>query len=279
MNFEEKDPKKQTVSKRVTTTRGILFLPASPDGEHCVFDKMAYRVGKSGLEEIWTEASSAKCDYGHNWAWHPVDRRIWTGASVLEFSSGRELVKVRSRRGLNSPDSCVWVASDRVAEIAYADAAEGKSGRAVITLWDAKTGELAAKAEAASAESLCASPDGLHLAEAGLDKRVRIRSAQTLEVEQEFRCHESALTGVAWHPTLPLLVTQASDGVIRVWNLGKFEKVEEFINQPHKAEKTDEKRFFRLEITSDGRELNVYRRGVGVFVYNPESFQVATPIK
>jgi len=207
-----------------------------------------------------------------------LNRRIWTGKGVLEFSSGRQIVTVKDRRGLNSADSSVWVGAHHVAEIAYlesvgSDGPDPSGGSIHIVLWDAESGELAAKVQAANAVWICASPDGLHLAEAGSDKRLRIRNAQTLELEQEFRCHEAALTGVAWHPTLPLLVTQARDGVIRIWNRDTFEKVEELTSTPHGASRHEDKFTDRVEITADGRELNVYRAGPKFFVFRPECFQ------
>ena len=197
---------------------------------------------------------------------------------VLDFSTGRTLVKVKDRQGLDRADSSVWVGAQRVAEIAYLNSgtsgdADSKAGSVRIALWNAESGELAGSVEAANAVWICASPDGKHLAEAGSDKRVRIRSAQTLEVEREFRCHEARLTGVAWHPTKPLLVTKAEDGIIRVWNLETLQKMEAFDSPSHRPARSDDKRFFRLEITADGRELNVYRQNHTVLVFCPESFQ------
>jgi serine/threonine protein kinase/WD40 repeat protein len=276
INFAEKDPRKQTVSERLILG-GFFDLSTTPDGKRCVFGWAsknrvgACRIGTAGLEEIWP-IKTTPTDAAY-FALHPVDHRIWTGKSVLDFESGRVLVAIKDRRGLAFGDSIAWLASDRVAEIAL----EGDSVR--MALWDAASGQLDTCIEAANAVWLCASPDGLHLAEAGLDKRVRIRSARTLEVEREFRCHESELTGVAWHPTLPLLVTQAGDGVIRVWNLENFEKVEEFITQSHRATTRGQKYLLRIEITADGRELNVYRDLAGFHVFRPESFQGATPAK
>jgi WD40 repeat protein len=263
----------------------LYYITVTPDAEKCLFGYShqigAYRIGKTGLEEMWPLKNVKTA--GDLYAVHPMDHRIWIGTGVLEFSSGRLLVDVKNRWGLDSPHSSVWVGAHRVAEIAYVNSRvaeeEGVSEKGVqIALWDAESGELAASVEAPDAAWLCASPDGLHVAEAGSDKRVRIRSAQTLEVEQEFRCHESALTGVAWHPTLPLLVTRARDGVIRVWNLGNFEKVEEFTSRAHGAARATDKYWYRLEMTADGRELSVYGLG-GTLVFRPESFQVATPMK
>lgn len=275
-----KDPKEQTLWERIFPST-LYYVTATPEGDHCLlgFGSQigAFRIGKAGMEEIWPFKNASHV--GDIWAVHPLDRRIWTGKGVLEFSSGRQLVEVKDRRGFDTADSNVWVGSDRVAEIAYleaagSDEADTSRGGVHIALWNAESGELAVSVKATNAEWICVSPDGLHLAEAGSDKRLRIRNAQTLEIEQEFRCHEAALSGVAWHPTLPLLVTQARDGMIRVWNRGTFEKVEEFTSAPHGASRHEDKYLDRVEITADGRELNVYRNyGTKFFVFRPESFQ------
>ena len=259
-------------------------MTATPDGERVLFKHQgqigAYRgrtsSGTGGLEEIWP--IKPERTVGDIWAVHPTDHRIWTGMGVLDFSTGRTLVTVKDRQGLDSADSSVWVGAQRVAEIAYLNSrtsgdADSKAVSVRIALWNAESGELAGSVEAANAVWICASPDGKHLAEAGSDKRVRIRSAQTLEVEREFRCHEARLTGVAWHPTKPLLVTQAEDGIIRVWNLETLQKVEVFDSPAHRAARNEDKHLCRLEITADGRELNVYRDKIIVLVFCPESFQ------
>jgi len=195
----------------------------------------------------------------------------------LDFASGRELVAVKDRHGLNRSNASIWVGSDRVAEIAAAEMGnkeEVKSAgdRLRIALWDARSGELLNQVKAPNAVWLCPSPDGKQIAEAGADKRVRLRNGQTLEVEQEFRCHEDALTGVAWHPTLPLVVTEASDGMVRVWNSRDFRKVEEFQTPAHRASRREDASHYRLEMTAEGRELNVHRGGQ-ILVFQPESFQ------
>jgi WD40 repeat protein len=128
---------------------------------------------------------------------------------------------------------------------------------------------LVTKVSAQHAEWIAVSPDGLHLAEAGADKRVRIRSSRTLEVEREFRAHETALMGIGWHPTLPLLVTLGRDGSFRVWNVNNFEKLEEFDSEPTFS--PQHKKLVYIGVTPDGRELNLHRMGK-ILVFKPKSF-------
>lgn len=58
---------------------------------------------------------------------------------------------------------------------------------------------------------VAASPDGLLIAEGGDEGRVGIRDAKTLELQQILRVHDSLVSVLAWHPTLPRLATSSAD--------------------------------------------------------------------
>ena len=260
---------------------GNLILVASPDGSRWLAGGSgvygAYRLGDSGFEELWSPRKILVVNIALGfqnsvpYAIHPVEDRLWTGSAVYEFSTGQNLLEVKDREGFNTAYSAVWVGTTRVAEIAFKDQqrdseAEQTTGEKVqIILWDTESGRLVAKAKASNANCLSVSPDGLHLAEAGADKRVRIRSSRTLEVEREFRAHEDSVSGVAWHPKLPLLVTASKDGCIRVWNRDDFRRVEEFASDPSSKP-------VLLEIPPNGMELNEVRQGA-IRVYQPKSFR------
>jgi WD40 repeat protein len=135
-----------------------------------------------------------------------------------------------------------------------------------LLLWDADAGRVVLKTDAPRADCLCVSPDGLWIAEGGSDKRVRIRNSKTLEVEQDFRVHQDGVTGVAWHPSLPLLVTASNDGTIRIWNLTDQKKVEEITAIP--------KRAITVEISANGFELAEYMSGgTSIRILEPRSFR------
>jgi WD40 repeat protein len=205
-------------------------------------------------------------------ALHPTDDLVWTGKVVFAFSSGTELVRVKDRqhdgRQLVLSVCPVWVSSNRVVEMAQ------KEESTVLCRWDAQEGKLLNAVDAPYAAWICVSPNGQHIAEAGSDKKVRIRNAETLEVEQELRVHEDSLTGVAWHPSLPLLVTASKDGTTRIWSLRDFKRVEELKRQPRNTTRLEDLYEVRIEITADGRELNLYRWGE-ISIFQPESFQAS----
>ena len=120
-----------------------------------------------------------------------------------------------------------------------------------IQIWDIRSGEPVLKMFAPKVGLLCASPDGLTVAEAGTDLRLRFRSSSTLQVEREFRVHDGPIRCMAWHPTLPVLVTGADDSAVRVWDTRSGRLLHEFdgIQFPR-----------QLFVSPDGRKLCVIRK-------------------
>lgn len=103
-----------------------------------------------------------------------------------------------------------------------------------IFLWDTTTGKITQTATHSSAMNVLAvAPDGRRFAEAGADKKVRIRDTATLAVQQEFRAHDGPITALAWHPTRPILATASTDLCIRLWDLetgSRLEELRDFIS-------------------------------------------------
>jgi serine/threonine protein kinase/WD40 repeat protein len=279
----EGDGKKAVLAEKPAPS--AVDVDASLDGRRCVVfagggGASAYRIEDSKVEEIWTK----KMGFGYDSvAMHPHADLVWAGRRTFEFSSGRELAAVKNRKGLDRNfRSAVWVGLNRVAEISSLEqsspdlsGAEGNLRQ--LALWDALTGELLSKTPALGAVVICASPDGEFVAEAGSDKRVRIRDGRTLEVWQDFRVHETELTGIAWHPRLPVIVTSAKDGLLRVSDTRTLQCLEQISTGPFGIfPAAGEHHRFRLEITADGSELNVYRDHK-ILVFRPESFQSQVP--
>lgn len=76
--------------------------------------------------------------------------------------------------------------------------------------------------------ALAAQPGGSLVAEAGVDRLVRVRDSATLEILHEFRAHDDTITALAWHPTGSILATASSDLSIKVWSLKPLKMLEEF---------------------------------------------------
>jgi WD40 repeat protein len=269
----ERDPKKQ-MQWKIAGEWGYPIC-GSLDGDRLILGGSgkiaAYRFSSdlSKLEEAWAPLPIPVLS-PRAVAIHPSENRVWTGRAMFEFSTGRVLAEVKNRDGMTDCFSPVWVGAQRVAEIIFgslpmADSSEGAGELLQIALWDAESGTLLARSRAPQAQWLCSSPDGLHIAEAGGDKRVRIRNGRTLEVEREFRAHEDSVRAIAWHPSLPLLATAAKDGLIRIWDLNHFRKLEE-LNTDQSTE------VLRLSIPPNGLEL-VETQNKKIRVYLPESFR------
>jgi hypothetical protein len=267
------DPQKRTLAQSDLGSSGVYRILASPDGKRWAYfyygNFRAFQMGKSGVEVLPARSKLPHASMTGT-ALHPTDDLVWTGKVVFAFSSGTELVQVKDRqhdgRQLVLSLCPVWVGSSHVVEMAQ------KEESTVLCRWDAQEGKLLNAVDAPYAAWICVSPNGQHIAEAGSDKKVRIRNAETLEVEQEVRVHEDSLTGVAWHPALPLLVTACKDGTTRIWSLPDFKRVDEMKGQPRNTTRLDDLYDIRIEITADGRELNLYRGGE-ISIFQPESFQ------
>jgi hypothetical protein len=269
------DPQKRTLAQNDLGNSGGYRVLASPDGKRWAYflggNFSAFQMGNSGVEVLPSHSNLPYAGFLGT-ALHPTEDLVWTGKVVFAFSSGTELVRVKDRqhdgRQLTGSDCPVWVGSNRVVEISQ------KEESTVICRWDTQEGRLLNAVDAPYAAWICVSPNGQHIAEAGSDKKVRIRNAETLEVEQEVRVHEDSLTGVAWHPALPFLVTASEDGTTRIWRLPDFKRVEELTGQRRNTSRAQDRYDARIEITADGRELNLYRGGE-ISIFQPESFQAS----
>ena len=120
-----------------------------------------------------------------------------------------------------------------------------------IQVWDALSGEAVVRIYAPKVRLLSGSPDGQTIAEAGTDLRLRFRTASSLQVEREFRGHDTPIKCMAWHPWLPVLVTGGDDSAVRVWDTRNGSLIKEFdgIQFPR-----------QLHVSPDGRSLCVIQK-------------------
>ncbi len=149
---------------------------------------------------------------------------------IHESSSGKELCAFRLKAAVRVND-LGWVSDGtRIVGLATMNSKRGDSAseERIITL-DAATGEeLQSLVHPSAMDVLAVSPDGLSFAEAGADRRVRIRDAATLAVKRQFRVHDQRVTTLAWHPTKPILATGSADFSVKIWNIETGRLLEEF---------------------------------------------------
>jgi serine/threonine protein kinase/WD40 repeat protein len=100
--------------------------------------------------------------------------------------------------------------------------------RSQLVVWDSTTRQPVRSVNLDSPmDVLAIAPDGRRFAEAGANGRVRIRDVESLTIQQEFRVHDQSVTGLAWHPSRPILATASKDRSIRLWSLETTERLEE----------------------------------------------------
>jgi WD40 repeat protein len=140
--------------------------------------------------------------------------------------------------------------------------------------WDATTGKvLQTTTNPSTMDVLAVAPDGLRFAEAGTDKKVRIRDSATLAVLKEFRAHDGPVTSLAWHPKKPILATGSTDLAIRLWNLETVERIDE-LRGPLAAPHT-------LAFAPSGQRLGCASLDATTYIWDPPSLrdETAAPLK
>ncbi len=150
------------------------------------------------------------------------------GMELLDTATGKEPVKLE-RKDVKKYWDFGWLDHQRLLGLLTAKADRGNPGAEEwIVLWDVTTGKILQTATNRSPmDVLALAPDGRRFAEAGADKRVRLRDAATLAVQQEFRAHDGPITALAWHPTKPIVATASADLSVKIWNLETGRRLEE----------------------------------------------------
>lgn len=236
----------------------------------------AFRFANDKLEEIYPPKKIDRVRGLTIHAFHPTEDLFWFADKVLEFSTGKEVAsldlqnnQVRDFIALNNlrSKSGVWVGSEHLVTpaVGSTQATGGSADQKMLVLWNAKTGVAEAKVSAPQVNSLEASPDGKWVVEGGVDKRIRIRNGKTLEIEREFRAHDGPVSGLAWHPRLPILAT-ASGTSVRLWSTENWKMLEEI--QLEEASRPP-----ILDIPGEeGRRLFVWIEG-RISIFEPKCFQ------
>ena len=78
-------------------------------------------------------------------------------------------------------------------------------------------------------DTLAIEPGGTRFAEAGEGNTVRIRDTTTLEIIDEFRVHNSAVTALDWHPQGGILASGSRDRTIRIWDVASHRLLNQWI--------------------------------------------------
>jgi WD40 repeat protein len=179
------------------------------------------RVSAKGLQTV--EPSGVE-----RWRFHyspqlsPSGRYAWGLHGLYETKGGVE-VREFDRSGFSWNRGSVWIGDSTILELATRskmneDESEGFNECALV-LWDVESGRMLRNVPESRARTLCVSPDVQSVAEGTLDGRLVIRSASTLEIQQEYKVHDAEVTRTCWHPTKPVIVTTSKDFTAKVWDV------------------------------------------------------------
>jgi hypothetical protein len=217
-----------------------LMVEFDRNGHRCLLKHNSAAMGlaiESGkLKNLWGEpkrllSSSA---LGQRMLIHPDADLLWTGDSVVEFSTGRELRRVNRGQlkhyGTGHQSRVSWLGATHVVEECPLplknEEGSGLYESNRLVLWDTESGEPIADELSPHGICISVSPDGTKLAEGCTDKRVRFRNPETLAVEREFRAHDSPVKSIGFHPVLPILATLSLTEA-RLWDLSDGRMLEE----------------------------------------------------
>ncbi len=156
---------------------------------HPTDDRGLVSAGADGTLQVWDAGSGKQLDTLH------VPPSNW-GVKVAYSPDGRRLAVV-----------------------------SGGAGRAAVTIWDTATAKLTDSFRGQSAVDMCVvfSPDGRHVASAGMDFVVRVRDATTGELLPVVQSHKWPVFGVAFSPDGRYLASGSGDSTVRIcdWKAGE----------------------------------------------------------
>lgn len=251
-------------------------LAVSKDGSTLATSGSPVRIFKLKDGALTQAYNGAIPSLGSHFQLSPKGDLLWTGMGVFETSSGKPVSKM-DRAGVDVPPSGAgyseWIDQNRIIELAYVKAewpgAPDEAMERALILWDVASGKRLKSVEAPDANSLCISADTKQIAEAGADMRIRLRNAQSLAVEREFRAHDAPVTDVDWHPKLPVIISSSEDLTVRIWNLKDGHVLEEL----HGIATQPEQRPERIATSPDGLAVAIRTGGSGFGLYEPAALK------
>lgn len=180
--------------------QGLVSFKDGVSPEECV----VARIEPNGIREVsrWKCASTPLLS--------PSGNKAWSREALYETATGQMLRKY-DLNGSTETLSARWLDENRVLELQTQrwkeeDSPQEFQGNTYI-LWQVDSGRVLAKLQEPRALTFEVSPDGRWIAEGGADGRLRIRSAQTLDVSKDYKVHNFTVNRVLWHPSKPVIIT------------------------------------------------------------------------
>jgi len=229
--FDLANPKADPVGAASVFVNGPMFfnrdrdLVSFKDGtrtEECV----VARIDPKGFHEV----SRWKCQATPQLS--PSGKKAWSLEARYQTADGKVLHK-EERKDSRETILARWLDESRVLEIKALrtggkDASDEFQGNTYV-MTEADTGKILTKLQEPRAITFESSPDGRWIAEGGVDGRLRIRSAQTLEVSKDYKVHDFPVNKVAWHPSKAVIFTcSGRDHVVKAWDVRDGSLVQSF---------------------------------------------------
>lgn len=149
------------------------------------------------------------------------------GALCIVTATTGERQTDLSNRTIAVPDA-LWAGNDRVILLLAARNSRGlPKHEDRLAIHDAGSGQrLLMRTSKAVITAIATSPDGRMLADAAVDRVVRLRNAATLEVTREIRAHDGPIMALAFHPGGEVLATASEDLTVKLWDLSSGRLIE-----------------------------------------------------
>ncbi len=226
--------------------RDLFVYKDGAHPEECV----VARLEPKGIREVsrWKSALTPQLS--------PSGKKAWSRKAVHETADGKLLHQYNRNDSLETI-SARWLDEGRMLEIQALrakdeDAPEELLGNTYV-MSEVDTGKILLKLHEPRALVFEVSPDGLWIAEGGIDGRLRIRSARTLEVHKDYKVHDSAVPKVAWHPSKPVVFTCSTrEHLVRAWDIRDGSMVQNFRCTQFPAD---------LDVSAQGKMLGVAHWG------------------
>ena len=274
MNLRQPDPRKEPIwqPRREQGQGSFASNTVSADGRFaCIASSLTGADTKKPVQFLRLNGNSVEVVNAFTTKAQVTSMQLSPDGGVLRISgklfdpaTGKELYDVKEK-DFNAFNAGAWVDRTRLVTAVTAVASRGRNNSTErLLLWDATNGQrLQAMDNATSILCLAARPGSPLFAEAGTDRIVRLRDANTLEVKREFRAHDGVITAMEFHPTRPILATASDDLTVKLWDLDTGRCLEEFRGPVGSTR--------RLSISPGGKRLACWADNVAR-IWEPKCF-------
>ncbi len=160
----------------------------------------------------------------------------WAQDRLFLTADGKALPNLEKGKATTAADAAWHGANGKILFTAYTlnDRRGGANAEEWLLAWDTDTGKnIAGVKHPFSLNCLATQPGGELIADAGVDKIIRIRDTASLSVVREFRAHDASITSLAWSSRGDIIASASSDNTVRLWDATTGRMVEELYSGPN----------------------------------------------